>query len=357
VHWREQLNGVRSTLSRRFGGNRATTARFLPTRRARLWVALLVVAVLFPVGVDDAYYQTVAGFALIYILLGVGMTFLVGHTGLVHSGFAAFYGIGSYTIAVLATKFGVSFWLALPIAILASALLAVAIGIPAIRVSGLYFVLVTLGFAEVFRLSITNLNYTGGPNGLYGIPAPALGSLRLGSPSRLYWLTLVAVAISFFFFQGLSRSRIGRAWNCLREDEVAAQVLGVNPVWGKLQAAMLAGAWAGLAGAFFAAQQTAVSPGSFTFTESFLVILVVSIGGLRSLQGIVLGTLAIIILPELLRPLAEYRLLVYGIAIVLIMLFRPAGLWPGGNAGHYASLADQILAQQEPVKPNETTSP
>jgi branched-chain amino acid transport system permease protein len=313
--------------------------------RWSLWAAGAVLAAIWPLVLNNIYFHTVAVLAAIYILLGLGMNILMGNTGLVHAGYAAFWGIGAYTVAILMTKFAVSFWLALPAAIAAAAILAVAIGVPAIRVSGLYFVLVTLGFGEIFQLSMTNWDYVGGPNGLYGIPAPEIGPLVLLTPQQLYWLMLAFVIVSMVVMYQLSNSRVGRAWNYLREDEIAAQVLGVNPVWGKLQAALLGGMWAGLAGALFAVRQTAVAPTSFSFLESFIIILIVSIGGLRSLPGTVLGTIAMIVLPELLRPLAQYRFLVFGTVIVLMMLFRPEGLWPG-RARRHEEIADEWASSQ-----------
>ncbi|HXF57989.1 MAG TPA: branched-chain amino acid ABC transporter permease [Actinomycetota bacterium] len=305
-----------------------------PAARAGAAVVALALAAVWPFWIQNVYYHTVALLALIYVLLGLGMNVLMGHAGLVHAGYAAFWGVGAYVVAIFSTKFGLSFWMALPVSVVGAAVLAVLVGIPAIRVSGLYFVLVTLGFGAIFELAMTNWDYVGGPNGLYGIDPPQLGSVPLQTPRQLYWLVLAVTALSVLVMHRVANSRVGRAWNYLREDEVAAQAFGVNPVWSKLQAAVLGAAWAGLAGAFFAVRQTAVAPSSFTFLESFVVILIVSLGGLRSLPGTVVGTVAMIVLPELLRPLAQYRFLVFGAAIVLMMLFRPEGLWPGRARRH-----------------------
>lgn len=308
-------------------------------------VGTLALAAVWPFWIQNVYYHTVALLALIYILLGLGMNVLMGHAGLVHAGYAAFWGVGAYVVAIFSTKLGLSFWVALPVSVAGAAVLAVLVGIPAIRVSGLYFVLVTLGFGAIFELAMTNWDYVGGPNGLYGIDPPQLGSLALQTPRQLYWLVLAAATVSVLVMHRVANSRVGRAWNYLREDEVAAQAFGVNPVWSKLQAAVLGAAWAGLAGAFFAVRQTAVAPSSFTFLESFVVILIVSLGGLRSLPGTVVGTVAMIVLPELLRPLAQYRFLVFGAAIVLMMLFRPEGLWPG-RARRHEEIAREWLSSR-----------
>jgi branched-chain amino acid transport system permease protein len=317
--------------------------------RAVVAVLVLALAALWPLWMENVYYHTVALLALVYILLGLGMNVLMGHAGLVHAGYAAFWGVGAYAVAIFSTKLGLSFWLALPVSAIGAAVLAVLIGIPAIRVSGLYFVLVTLGFGAIFQLAMTNWDYVGGPNGLYGIDPPRLGSVALQTPRQLYWLVLAVVAVSVVVMHRLANSRVGRAWNYLREDEIAAQVFGVNPVWSKLQAAVLGALWAGLAGAFFAVRQTAVAPSSFTFLESFVVILIVSLGGLRSLPGTVVGTVAMIVLPELLRPLSQYRYLVFGAAIVLMMLFRPEGLWPGRARRHEEIAREWLSARARSI--------
>jgi branched-chain amino acid transport system permease protein len=310
--------------------------------------SLLVVAIallaIYPLVTEDLYYMSIGTLAAIYVLLGVGMNILMGHAGLVHAGYAAFYGVGAYAVAILATKFDFSFWPAALIGMLGAAALSVLVGLPAIRVSGLYFVLVTLGFGEIFRLVVTNSDYTGGPNGLYGIPPPTVGDLAFDSIDRIYILSLALAGLALIVMARVATSRVGRAWNYVREDETAAATLGINPVLSKLQAALLGGFAAGAAGALFAVRQTAVAPSSFTFFESFIVILVVSIGGLRSLGGTVVGVLAMVVLPELLRPLQQYRFLIFGIAIVLMMLFRPVGLWPGRPGRRYQRVADDLVA-------------
>jgi branched-chain amino acid transport system permease protein len=313
-------------------------------RSSVAWIALIAAVALWPLLYDNAYYLSIGIIASIYIMLGVGMNMLMGHAGLIHAGFAAFFGIGAYVVAIVTTKFELSFWLALPAAAILSAVIAVVIGIPAIRVSGIYFVLVTLGFGEIFRIIAANSYYTGGPNGLYGIPAPSVAGFGLGSTLYLYWLVLAVVVLSLFAMHRLSNSRIGRAWDYLRQDETAAAALGVDPVWGKLQATLLGGLWAGIGGAWFAVRQTAVAPSSFTFFESFVVILVIAIGGLRSLPGVIVGTFAMIVLPEVLRPLQQYRLIIFGAAIIVMMLYRPEGLLPGKAGKRYADIADEMVA-------------
>lgn len=322
------------------------------TARTGAVIVLLALAGALPLATDNRFYLSVGALALIYVVLGLGMNVVMGHTGLTHAGYAAFYGIGGYTVAVLTVRLEWSFWLALVLACVISAVIAVAIGIPAIRVSEIYFVLVTLGFAEIMRITAINTDYVGGPDGVFGVPAPAIGEFAIASPQRIYWFIFIGVLVSVFAMSRLANSRIVRAWNYLREDETAARVLGVDPVWGKLQATFLAGIWAGAGGAFFAIRQTAVSPSSFTFFTSFIVILVVAIGGLRSLPGVLIGTGVIIVLPEILRPLQEYRLIIFGIVIIAMMLFRPDGIWPGDIGKRYKSVADSMV-DELPVRPAE----
>lgn len=311
--------------------------------RTLVIVVLVAFAAAWPLITDNLFHLSVGALALIYILLGIGMNVVMGHTGLTHAGYAAFYGIGAYTVAVLMVRLEWPFWPSLVAACVMSAVIAVVIGVPAIRVSEIYFVLVTLGFAEIMRITAINTDYVGGPDGVFGVPAPRVGEFTIASPERIYWLILAGVLISVFAMSRLANSRVVRAWNYLREDESAARVLGIDPVWGKLQATFLAGMWAGMGGAFFAIRQTAVSPSSFTFFESFIVILVVAIGGLRSMPGVLLGTAVIIVLPEILRPLQEYRLILFGLVIIVMMLFRPDGIWPGHIGQRYKATADSMV--------------
>jgi branched-chain amino acid transport system permease protein len=315
-------------------------------------------AIALPFLTDNIFHLSVAALALINMLLALGMNAVMGHTGLIHAGYAAFYGVGGYAVAVAMVWWNVSFWLALPAACLLAAIVAVAIGVPAIRVSGIYYVLVMLGFGEILRITATNTGAVGGPDGVFGIPRPSIGEFVIRSPEHIYWLILAAVLLSFIAMHRLANSRVVRAWNYLREDETAATVLGVSPVWGKLQATFLGGLWAGMGGAFFALRQTAVAPSSFTFFDSFIVIIIIALGGLRSMRGVILGTLAVIVLPELLRPVQEYRFIAFGLAIILMMRFRPSGLWPGDVGKRYKKTADDIVDElgQAPPEPVEEAS-
>lgn len=304
-------------------------------------------ALLLPVISDNVFYLSVGALAAIYLLLGLGMNAMLGHTGLIHAGYAAFYGIGGYIVAIGMSWWDLSFWLVLPAACLIAAVTAVAIGVPAIRVSGKYYILVMLGFGEIVRITASNIGAIGGPDGIYGIPRASIGDITLRSHEQIYWLILAAVLISFFAMHRLSNSRVVRSWNYLREDESAAQVLGVSPMWGKLQATFLGGLMAGLGGAFFALRQTAVSPSSFTFLDSFMVIIIIALGGLRSIRGVIVGTMAVIVLPEVLRPIHEYRFIIFGFAIIVMMLYRPNGLLPGDVGKRYKKTAEEIIAERE----------
>lgn len=307
----------------------------------------IIVAALFPFMTDNVFNLSVGAVALIYVLLAIGMNSVMGHTGLIHAGYAAFYGLGGYTVGFAMVFWGWPFWPSMVLGALLAGVVAVLIGAPAIRVSGKYYILVMLGFGEILRVTATNLDIVGGPDGIYGIPRATIGELTIRSPRSIYWLILIAVLLSFLVMHRLSNSRVVRAWNYLREDETAARVLGVSPLVGKLQATLLGGVWAGLGGAFFALRQTAVAPSSFTFLDSFMVIIIIALGGLRSMTGVLIGTFVVIILPEILRPIADYRFILFGAAITIMMLTRPEGIWPGDMGKKYRREAEARIAADE----------
>jgi len=312
---------------------------------AWLWKALLLAALLgFPF-VSSRYGQDVAINVLVYVTLGLGLNIVVGLAGLLDLGYIAFYGVGAYTYALLSVHYQLSFWLALPLCALLAALAGVIIGYPTLRMRGDYLAIVTLGFGEILRIILNNwMQLTGGPNGLLGIkpaavylPDPANGwefaRVLLKSPEAQYFLILAIALFTVMAVRRLADSRIGRAWEAIREDETAAAIMGVNTFALKLLAYSLGAVFGGLAGAFFSAKMRFVSPGSFTFIESAMVLAMVVLGGMGSVPGIVLGALALIALPEVFRDFENYRMLVFGAAMALMMLFRPAGLIPAKRMG------------------------
>jgi len=310
-----------------------------------VWIgALLVAACLYPV-FTGRYAQDVATNVLIYICLGLGLNIVVGLAGMLDLGYIAFYGVGAYTYALLNLHYGLSFWICLPIAATLACIAGCIIGYPTLRMRGDYLAIVTLGFGEIVRIILNNwMTLTNGPNGLLGIKPPSLyvpsfeagfsfELLYIKKLQYLYYIALALAILTITAVRRLNHSRIGRAWESIREDETAAELMGVNTFILKLLAYAMGALFAGLAGAFFCARMRFVSPESFTFIESAMVLSMVVLGGMASIPGIMLGAAALIILPEVFREFETYRMLAFGLAMVVMMLFRPAGLIPAKRMG------------------------
>jgi len=288
---------------------------------------LLIFLFLFPLFVKD-YYLDVAILSCIYVILTLGLNVVVGFTGLLNLGFVAFYAIGAYTYALLNLKLGLGFWQSLPFCLMASTIAGFVLAIPALRLKGDYLAIVTLGFGEITRLILNNWDsLTGGPNGLTGISSPVIFGLSLGRLNRYYYLVLFVVIICYIIIKRVRESKIGRAWLAIREDEISAGSMGVNVTLYKLYAFSFGAFWAGLAGALFAAKMQFISPESFTFIESVLILCMVILGGLGSIEGVIIGALILVILPEVLRGVQNYRMLALGIGLILMMIFRPHGIF------------------------------
>nr|WP_249808650.1 high-affinity branched-chain amino acid ABC transporter permease LivM [Bradyrhizobium sp. 48] len=308
--------------------------------------ALLIFTVLVPViFYDQRYILDLAILVLTYVMLGWGLNVVVGLAGLLDLGYVAFYAVGAYSYALLATNFGWSFWVCLPLAGILAAFWGVLLGFPVLRLRGDYLAIVTLAFGEIIRLVIINWqSLTGGPNGVSSIPRPSFFGIpldnsdnglaaRLGieySPTQrivfLFYVILALALLTNWVTIRLRRLPIGRAWEALREDEVACRALGINTTTTKLTAFATGAMFGGFAGAFFATRQGFISPESFTFQESALVLAIVVLGGMGSQLGVALAALAMIGGFELFRSLETYRMLVFGMAMVLIMIWRPRGL-------------------------------
>jgi branched-chain amino acid transport system permease protein len=305
---------------------------------------LLVVAICFPV-FTDRYAQDVATSVLIYVCLGLGLNIVVGLAGMLDLGYIAFYGVGAYTYALLNIHYGMSFWICLPIAAALAMIAGSLIGYPTLRMRGDYLAIVTLGFGEIVRIILNNwMSLTNGPNGLLGIKAPAVYYPHFGSGlsfevfyfkklESLYYIALALAIITIISVKHLNFSRIGRAWESIREDETAAELMGVDTFKLKLLSYAMGALFAGLAGAFFCAKMRFVSPESFTFLESAMVLSMVVLGGMASIPGVILGAAALIVLPEVFRGFETYRMLAFGAAMITMMLFRPAGLIPAKRMG------------------------
>ena len=290
-----------------------------------------------------------ATLVLIYVMLGWGLNIVVGLAGLLDLGFVAFYAVGAYSYALLSQSFGLSFWVCLPLAGLFAAGFGLVLGFPVLRLRGDYIAIVTMGLGEIIRVILQNWeNVTGGPNGISGIERPSLFGLSFkavppeGQQSFaeffgldysgdhrvifLYFLILALALATNLFTLRIRKLPIGRAWEALREDEIACRSLGINPTTVKLSAFALGAMFAGFAGSFFATRQGFISPESFTFIESAVILAIVVLGGMGSQIGIVLAALLLVGLPEWFRELQQYRMLAFGAAMVLIMLWKPAGL-------------------------------
>jgi len=266
----------------------------------------------------------------IYVILALGLNVVVGFAGLLNLGYVAFYALGAYTYALLNLKMGLCFWQAMPICIGVTALSGFVLSVPALRLKGDYLAIVTLGFGEIVRLVLNNWDsLTNGPNGISGIAAPRLFGLSLGGLNRFYYLTLLSVILTYTVVSRIRLSKIGRAWIAIREDEVCASAMGINTTAYKLYALAFGSLWAGLAGGLFAAKMQFVSPESFTFMESVLVLCMVILGGLGSLPGVALGAFLLIMLPEVLREVQSYRMLALSVGLIIMMIFRPQGLLGG----------------------------
>ncbi len=310
-----------------------------------VWIALLLVFAIGYPQFTNRYAQDVATNVLIYVCLGLGLNVVVGLAGMLDLGYIAFYGVGAYTYALLNLHFGMSFWVSLPIAAALAMIAGCIIGYPTLRMRGDYLAIVTLGFGEIVRILLNNwMSLTNGPNGLLGIDAPSIlipvfqGGLSfeiiyLKKLQYLYYVALALAIVTVIAVRNLNYSRIGRAWESIREDETAAELMGVNTFLLKLLAYAMGAMFAGMAGAFFCARMRFVSPESFTFLESAMVLSMVVLGGMGSIPGIILGAAALIVLPEVFREFETYRMLVFGLSMVVMMLFRPAGLIPAKRMG------------------------
>ena len=297
----------------------------------------------------DRYVIDLATTVLIYVMLGWGLNIVVGLAGLLDLGYAAFYAVGAYSFALIARHSGLGFWECLPLAGALSAMFGLMLGFPVLRLRGDYLAIVTLGFGEMIRIVLINWqSFTGGPNGLSGVPRPSFFGLPFSRTAEdgvtpfheffgleystqhrlvfLYFVILALALVTNFFTLRLRRLPIGRAWEALREDEIASRALGINPTNTKLTAFAIGAMFGGFAGSFFAARQGFVSPESFTFIESALIVAIVVLGGMGSQTGVVIAAILLVLLPELGRGFAEFRMLLFGAAMIAIMVWRPHGL-------------------------------
>jgi len=326
VSWfKKMFSGMTQSLRIKTRASSFFPGRFPVIFRYSVAVFLLV----FPL-ISRDYFIDIAVLAGIYIILALGLNVVVGFTGLLNLGFVAFYAIGAYAYALLNTRLGLDFWTALPFSVGLTVIAGFLLAIPALRLRGDYLAIVTLGFGEIVRLILNNWDsLTRGPNGISGIAPPEIMAVSLGKLSHYYYLVLVFVFLTVITTKRVYSSRIGRAWVSIREDEIASSAMGINTTVYKLYAFAFGAFWAGLAGAVFAGKMQFVSPESFTFMESVLILCMVILGGLGSIAGVVIGSLILVLLPEVLREVQLYRMLALGAGLVLLMVFRPQGLFGG----------------------------
>ncbi|HET6823538.1 MAG TPA: branched-chain amino acid ABC transporter permease, partial [Anaerolineales bacterium] len=272
---------------------------------------------------------------MMYMLMGLGLNIVVGFAGLLDLGYVAFFAIGAYTMGVLTSPElnanPMTYWQALPFAVIACVVAGVILGLPVLKMRGDYLAIVTLGFGEIVRLLALSdwlRPWLGGSQGIQLIAQPSLGNQILNTQQELYYLFLIGVGIVAFIAWRLRDSRVGRTWMALREDEDVAVAMGINHVTTKLMAFATGALFSGIAGTIFAAQLQSVYPHSMNFLVSINVLSLIIIGGMGSIPGVFVGALVLMGLPELLREFAEFRYLVYGALLMAMMLIRPEGLWP-----------------------------
>jgi len=312
-------------------------------------LAFAVAAIMPFMPFSSRYLVDIATSFLIYVMLGWGLNIVVGLAGLLDMGYVAFYAVGAYTYALLSTNFAWSFWICLPLAGVFAAMFGMLLGFPVLRLRGDYLAIVTLGFGEIIRVILINwVSFTHGPDGISGIPRPSFFGLPLSrsapgggttfaqafgleySPMHrvifLYFLILVLAVLTDLFTLRMRKLPTGRAWEALREDEIACRSLGINPTNIKLSAFALGAMFAGFAGAFFSTRQGFVSPESFTYMESAIILAIVVLGGMGSQLGVVIAAFALVILPEWFREFQQYRMFLFGAAMVVIMVLKPTGV-------------------------------
>jgi branched-chain amino acid transport system permease protein len=343
-----------------------------PRRRMVNATGLLLLAVALaalPLLIGSTLSQ-VLGQVGVYLLMGLGLNIVVGYAGLLDLGYVAFFATGAYVTALFTganrvTSIGdlvppafvidLNFYLAVPLVILVAALIGVLIGAPVLRLRGDYLAIVTLGFGEIARVVLQSSwmqRYTGGPQGLRDVTDAAIGPIGFRDPQPFYYLVLLFCALAIFVSYRLADSRVGRAWNAMREDELAAEAMGVSTIKYKLLAFAMGAAVGCLSGTLFGVQIGSLAPASFTIIVSITVLAVVILGGMGSIPGVVVGTLLLIGLPGLLDEFEEYRLLIYGAALIMVMVLRPQGLVPNVRRSRELqeeeALQDQWLKTEEP---------
>ncbi len=300
------------------------------TRRLGIAYALAAAVLAAAPAAVGPYWVDVLNNIGLYALLALSLNVILGDAGLFNMGHAAFYAVGAYTAAILNTRLQIPILWTLPLSGLVAAAFAVAVARPVVHLRGDYLLIVTIGLGEIVRIALVNdvFGLTGGANGIFGIARPSLLGHRIRRPEEFFYLIWGFVALTVVLFHRLAQSRFGRALAYLREDEVAAEGSGVPTARYRLMAFALGAAWAGMAGTLYAAKMTIISPESFGFWESVVLFLIVILGGSGSIPGVVVGAALVVGLPEIFRGFSSARMLVFGLVMMLMMIFRPQGLFP-----------------------------
>ncbi|MBK0420751.1 branched-chain amino acid ABC transporter permease [Leucobacter sp. CSA2] len=305
-----------------------------------LGLVLFIGAAVLPFISASPYLISILTSAMIYIVLAMGLNVVVGYAGLLDLGYIAFMAVGAYTSGILTTQFGLSMLETIPIVVLACIVAGVIIGGPTLRLRSDYLAIVTLGFGEIIRITANNLQITGGPSGIHGIPTWRffgwsfadgldIGGIHFNSKILFYYFVLfVGIGLAVVAVSRLGKGKLGRAWKSVRDDEDVSEAMGINGYKTKLSAYIIGAVWGGFAGTLMASHLSAISPNSFEFLYSALVLMAVVLGGMGSTPGVIIGALFVSLAPEFLRDFSEWRFLIFGVLLVVAMIFRPRGIWP-----------------------------
>lgn len=325
----------------------------LNNKKCIIYGILIVGLFLIPFLNFNSYYLNIINKVLIYIIMALGLNILVGYTGLVSLGQAGFVAIGAYTTTILMTKLNLNFFLATLFALILAALFGIALGLPTLRLRGTYITIVTLGFGEIIRtIIIIWVPVTNGPLGIRNIPKPSLFGFELTmNNGGIYLLTLISMLLVMYFCIKLYKSRTGRALRAIKQDETASVMMGINTTYYKVLSFVLAGVICALAGSIYATQLGYIDQNTFTFDMSTMILSIIILGGMGTIRGMVLGSVVLVVLPELSRSLMDYRFVLYGLVLVLMMRFRPQGLlgWRERDSYPLSPKAKEVLGEERSI--------
>lgn len=293
----------------------------------KVMAIMLIMAVVFPLFFNQRYILSILINFCIYAILALSLNLLTGFMGITSLGHAAFYGLGAYTAAILGTRYGLNMAITFPAGMIVAAVLAFLLGLPAIKSPVRHLAIITLGFCEIIRITEFNwFSLTGGPNGIHSIPTLSILGIEFSSMTQRYYIALILLIVTYYIMFSITNSRVGRAISAVRDNEIAAESMGVNVYMSKLIVFTISAAFAGLAGAFYAHHVQFISPVSFAFEQSVLILGMVILGGMGNLRGSLIGAMVLSLIPELLRGMLYYRQVLYGLIIVALMVIRPSGL-------------------------------